>query len=212
MASTAISAQGSIVSIGTATGAAKNITAISATSPCIATSTAHGLTNGDIVTLAAVGGMTQLNGNTVTIGNVTANTFALVGIDATAYTTYTSGGTATPVTWTPIGNVKDFSGFDGAAAIIDVTNLSSTAKEKRLGLVDNGQFTMNLDQDNSDPGQIALRAARTAGTIKNFKLTLPNANTASFSAFVQKISDAGAVDGIVKNACTLILSGAVTRA
>jgi HK97 family phage major capsid protein len=40
-------------------------------------------------------------------------------VDATGFTTYTSGGTATPVQWTKISNVKSYSGFDGSASEIE---------------------------------------------------------------------------------------------
>ena len=110
MTSTAISAQGSTLEIGTGSGSAKNITDVAAGYPTVITSTAHGLSNGDVVTIASVGGITGMNTNSYVISNVTTNTFA-VEFDSTGGT-YTSGGTATPVTWTEVVNVKSFSGFD----------------------------------------------------------------------------------------------------
>lgn len=216
MASTAISAQGSTLQIGTATGAAKTISGAAAGFPTILTSTAHGLSNGDVVTIAGIVGTMGtdatlgLNSKTYVVSDVTANTFKIEA--NTTGLVYTSGGTATPVQWTTINNIKTFSGFDGQASEIDVTNLSSTAKEFRLGLVDPGQFSMELDQDNTDAGQIALRAAQVAGGIKNFKLTLPNTNTASFTAFVKKFSSAGGVDQVVKASVDLRISGSITWA
>lgn len=81
--------------------AVKTITAVTAADPAVVTSTAHGLSNGDEVYVTAVAGMTQLNGRNFLIANVTANTFELqtldgVDVDASGYTAYTSGGTATP--------------------------------------------------------------------------------------------------------------------
>jgi hypothetical protein len=211
MASTAISAQGSTFAIGTATGSAKNVTGLTLGNPTIVQSTAHGFSNGDVVTFAALTGNTTLNGKTLVVKNVTTNTFA-VDVDTTGGSAWASGGTITPVTWTTIANIRDFTAFDGSAAVIDVTNLLSTSKEKRMGLQDNGNFSFNMDQDNSDAGQLALRASRTAQSLKQYKLTLPNANTATFSAYCSKVSDAGSVDGVVKNAVTLIISGDVIRA
>lgn len=209
--SSAISAQGSTVQIGTATGAAKNITAAAIGSPTILTSTAHGLNNGDIVTIAAITGtLSAINGVSFVVKNVTANTFA-IEYDSTGLT-YTSGGTATPVTWTKISNVKTFSGFDGAASEIDVTNLDSTAKEFRLGLVDPGQFAMEIDQDNADAGQVAARAAQASGAQKQFKLTLPNGKTATFNAYVKKFSSQGGVDTVVKASMDLRITGSITWA
>lgn len=210
MPSSAISAQGSVLAIGTGTGAAKNITAIALGNPTIITSAAHGLNNGDVVTLAGLTGVDAalLNGLTVSVRNVTANTFA-VYVDTTGKTV-TAAGTATPVTFTNIANMKDFSGFDGSASEIDVTNLDSTAKEFRLGLTDPGQFTINIDYDSSNAGHVALRAKQVSGVLSNFKLTLPNTNVVTFNGFVKKFSLAGGVDAVAKTSCDIRISGAVT--
>jgi len=81
--------------------AVKTITGVTAADPAVVTSSGHGLSNGDEVYIAGVDGMAQLNGRNFLVSSVTTNTFALqtVGgadIDASAYTAYTSGGTATP--------------------------------------------------------------------------------------------------------------------
>ncbi len=134
MPSSAISAQGSILAIGTGTGGAKTITAMAAGNPTIFTSAAHGFVNGDVVTIAALVGTAaaSFNGLTFSVVSKTTNTFALQ-VDTTGLA-YTSGGTATPVTFTNIANIKDFSGFDGSASELEVTNLDSVAKEFKLGL------------------------------------------------------------------------------
>ena len=211
MASTAISAQGSVIAIGTGSGAAKTITAISLGNPTIITSSTHGFANGDVVTLAGLTGAdaATLNGQVVSVRNVTTNTFA-VYIDTTGKT-ITAAGTATSTTFTNIVNVRSFSGFDGAASEIDVTNLDSLAKEFRLGLVDQGQFTMELDYDNSNAGHIALRAKQVSGILSNFKLTLPNSNIITFNAYVKKFSLAGGVDAVAKTQVDLRITGAVTN-
>lgn len=53
------------------------ITAISNTNPIVVTAPAHGLSNGNLIRIENVGGMTQLNGNTYIVQNVTTNTFEL---------------------------------------------------------------------------------------------------------------------------------------
>ena len=124
MPSTAISAQGSTVSIGTTTGSALTITAVSLTNPCRVTlSAVTALNKGDVITIAGVVGTTQLNGNSFVVQYIepTTKIVTLAGLDATGYTTYTSGGTATPVQWTKISNVKSYSGFDGSASEIERT-------------------------------------------------------------------------------------------
>jgi hypothetical protein len=207
MTSSAISAQGSVLSIGTGTGGAKTITAIALGNPTIITAAAHGLNAGDVVTIAGVGG-TALSG-TFGIVYKTANTFA-IEFDSTSAGAYTSGGTATPVVFTPVANLHDFSGFDGSASEIDVTNMSSTAKEFRLGLTDPGQFTINIDYDNSNAGHNALRSKQVSGALSNFQLTLPNTNVITFTGYVKKFSLAGGVDAVAKTAVDIRISGAVS--
>lgn len=111
--------------------------------------------------------------------------------------------------YTPVSNIKSFSGFDGSSSEIDVTNLSSTAKEYRLGLEDNGQFTLELDRDFSDAGQVALLAARDSQAAKLFKLLLPNGEYGTFTGFVKKFSMSGGVDQVVKGSVDIRISGAV---
>ncbi len=200
MTSTAISAQGSLLQIGTATGGAKTLTAAAVGYPTIITSAAHGLLNGDVVTMAlwAGTGATLLNGLSFVVQDVTANTF-MVEVNTTGLTLTTgSTPTATPVTWTTINNMKTFTGLDGEASEIDVTNLLSAAKEYVLGLVDNGKFSIEVDYDGGDAGQLACVAAQQSGAKKSFKLTLPDTHTFTFSAFVKKAPLSGGVDQVVK--------------
>ena len=72
-----------------------NITGATNANPCVITAVAHGFSTNNRVTIASVGGMTQLNGNSYIITKLTADTFSLNGINSSAYGTYTSGGTAT---------------------------------------------------------------------------------------------------------------------
>lgn len=210
--STAISAQGSIIQISTGTGSAKTISAIVVGNPTVLTATAHGLSNGDVVTLAGLTGVdsASLNGMTAVVQFKTTSTFA-IAVDTTGKT-ITASGTATPVTYTAIANTMDFSGFDGSVADIDVTHLGSAAKEFRPGLIDNGGFQCNFNLDNADAGQLAVRAAQISSTIKLFKLILPNTNVASFSGYVKKFSAAGGVDQMVKSSFDLKITGPVTWA
>ena len=215
MTSTAISAQGSVLSIGTGSGGAKTITAIALGNPTILTAAAHGFNNGDVVALAGLTGANAglLNGNSYTVRAKTTNTWA-IDFDTTGQT-ITASGTATPVVFTQVNNVHDFSGFDGSASELDRTNLSSLAKEFVLGLVDPGQFTINMDVDMNDPGQAALRAKQQSGVISNFKLVLPGvvANlTYTFTGFVKKLTVTGGVDAIAKSAVDVRISGSVTLA
>lgn len=212
MSANAINAQGTLIKISTGSGGAKTITAITQANPCVITSAAHGLNPGDRVAIAAVSGMTQLNGNTYTVEYVTTNTFSLQGINSTAYTAYTSGGTATPATFTTINEIKTFSGLDGQASEMDITDLNSVAKEFRLGLMDEGGFSFTMHRLPSDAGQAALLAARAAGTSRNFSVTLAagSPSIATFTAFVKQLPLAGGVDQVNLSNSALRITGPVT--
>ena len=75
--------------------AASLIGAITQANPAVVTVAGgapnHGFLAGELVTVVGVAGMTELNGNTYTVGNVTATTYELV-VDSTGFGAYVSGG------------------------------------------------------------------------------------------------------------------------
>lgn len=78
---------------GILTEATTNITGATSANPVVITAASHGLSNGDRVFISGVGGMTEINNREFTVANSATNTFELSGIDGSAFTTYTSGGT-----------------------------------------------------------------------------------------------------------------------
>lgn len=113
------------------------------------------------------------------------------------------------VAWTRIKNVKSFSGFDGQAAEIDVTDLDSTAKEFRTGLQDHGNFQFDINVNRTDPGQLAVEAARKSGAVTPFRLTLPDKQAATFDALVKSTPLQGSVDAVLTGSVTLRITGDV---
>lgn len=100
-----------------------SITAATQANPCVLTITSHGLSTGDEIYVASVGGMTELNGRRFIVDNIGANTFSLRGVNSTTYGAYTSGGTArrtfvvttasatTPsntISWTAVAGAKKY--------------------------------------------------------------------------------------------------------
>ncbi len=84
----------------------KTITNATAANPVVITANSHGFSNGDEIYIDNVGGMTQLNGRQFRVANKTTNTFRLKNlfnedIDGSAFSAYTSGGTATLIYETP---------------------------------------------------------------------------------------------------------------
>lgn len=114
---------------------------------------------------------------------------------------------------TKIANIKSYSGFDGEASEIDVTNLDSTAKEYRLGLQDFGSFTAEWNPDYSDAGQNEARAAQASGAVKAFLLTLPDGTTMAFDGIVKNAQSAsGGVDATHDGSISIRITGDLTIA
>ena len=197
---------GSIVRVGTATAATKAITGITAASPPVVTATAHGYSDGDIVLIAGVVGMTQVNNRAFVVSASTTNTFELKGVDATGYTAYASGGTAAKKTMTAIGEVVSVpSLFDGEANDIDVTHLGSSAEEQLQGIPRFGGCSLQvLCPSPNDTGQTRMRKLKSDQSSEAFTVTLPSGQVSAFMAFVKSfvMGEIG-IDGAVRATASL---------
>ena len=206
-----ISAQGSKLEIATGTGGAKTITAIQVGNPTIVTSAGHGFTNGTVNAFAGIVGTiaASLNGTNRVVSNVTANTYAIDDLDSTGLA-YTSGGSATPQTYTKINGVLSFDGFDGSADELDTTDLDSSAKEFVSGIRDEGKFGFEIKRLKTDAGQTAMRAVLVSGAITGFRLTLPDTSVATWSAMVKTMPASGGVNKVLTGKVDTKISGPVS--
>lgn len=131
------------------------------------------------------------------------------------WSTTTAASTATA---NAIAQVVGFNGPSGNANVIDVSHLGSTAKEKLIGLRDEGQVSLDVNFLPTDGGQSALRADRATRTMRKAVIQL-NDNTTEvartkiiFDAYVSGFSITGAVDQVVKGNIALEITGACTYA
>jgi predicted secreted protein len=124
------------------------------------------------------------------------------------------GNGASPEVFTAISEIKTFSGPSGSATVIDVTDLSSAAKEKRMCLADEGQLSFTINYIPSNTQHTLLRTQRANREETNFKLVFTDdspSTTWSFSAFVTGFAVSGAVDAVVEANVTLEITGAITE-
>jgi acetylornithine deacetylase/succinyl-diaminopimelate desuccinylase-like protein len=119
-----------------------------------------------------------------------------------------------PTSFSTIVNVTDFSGPGGQASVIDITNLASTAREKRMGLPDEGQLTFNVNLDPDAATHTTIRDARAQREKCEFRITLTDSTptTLTFFGYVLGFVVSGAVDDVVKAAITVEIDGAVAWA
>ena len=208
----AIEAQGTKLEISGTTGDAVTPMTVTVGYPTILTKASHGLSNGDVGTLSAFSGddAALMNSKVVIVRYATENTFA-VAIDTTGADLTSENGTITPLEWVEIGEVVSHDGPGGSAAVYETTHLRSTAKEKKVGLPDEGQLTLAVNWClATDSGQQAASVARKDRTEKNFKLTFSDDSTAEFTGYVLGLSASGAVDDKVSGSITIEITGAVT--
>jgi hypothetical protein len=108
----------------------------------------------------------------------------------------------------------------GTATEIDVSDLSSLAKEYILGLADNGSMTLDVFYDPNDPGQVILEQLRESAAANVFRIGIKNplgvgspalTTTIRFTGFVQTFPIALAVDAAVTGSVTIRITGAITK-
>lgn len=124
------------------------------------------------------------------------------------------------VTFTEVKEVKSFGGIGGGTASIkDVTHLKSSAKEKRLGLKDEGQVTIGGNYIETDAGQEMMQVARDNSTKLTMKVEIDNkvtptgnGTTWEFDVFVQTFKTDGiSVDETLTFESSCEITGAVTK-
>lgn len=120
-------------------------------------------------------------------------------------------------TYNAISEVNNFSGIGGgSASVIDVTSFASTAKEKRMGLKDEGQVKLDMKMDPTNAGQSALKSARNAQTEVTIKVELDNSlgvngTTWTFNGYVLTFEQSGGVDAVVDVSTSIEITGAITE-
>jgi hypothetical protein len=123
------------------------------------------------------------------------------------------GDGGSPETFTAIPEITSISGPGGSAPIIDTTDLDSTAREKRLGLADEGQVSLDINYIPANAVHAGLRSDRANRSERNFQLIFTDspATTWSFAAFVPGFQINNEVDGVTKASVTLEVTGAITE-
>lgn len=116
------------------------ISAISKANPAVVTKTAHGLVDGDVVKLTGIVGMVELNDQIFVVEQLTADTFALVGVDSSLYDTYVSGGSFAEAEWSGSCEITNYSGPSGST--------TETETETNCGKA--------VDFGSPDPGSVTL--------------------------------------------------------
>lgn len=226
----AYSAQGcKIQRQGTAAGATCKSTGISL--QCHATllerTTAPGA-GGFIVDGFTTGMRVWIDSTDPNNGGYTVHTVAasVLGILETLTESNTFIGSVYGAAMTDIGEVTQFSVPSGSPSIIDISHLQSTAKEKMIGMIDEGQMTFGFNYQvatqstaSTDSLHMVLQTDRKNRTKRTFDVLLTDylnstdatavPSKALFDGYVTGFSLSGAVDGKVEGNVTIEIDGEV---
>lgn len=176
---------GAVFSLGTTYGSAKVVSAVTNANPGVASSTAHGFTDGDIVLIQTA---SRLNGRVIRVDNSATNAFDLEGVDTSSTTTYPSGfgvGTATEVTaWTALSQTVDVQSSGGEQQFYQWTYLEDGRQQQRPTFKNARTLTLTMDYDPSLAWHAALLAADEEKTLKALRVVLPDGSTLYYSGYV----------------------------
>lgn len=192
-------------------GAALAVTAVSKANPCVATSTAHGLANGDYVLLQEVQGMTQINNRLFRVAGVTANTFNLDGEDTTLFDTFISGNAYKITFGTTFSTMLDINVSGGEFTPIDTTTIHDRQATSIPGIASALELSSTSVWDVSDPGLIACKKASDLKALRALLLTFQNGQKFLINAYVgATLSPTGSAQEKVTTALKFTANGPST--
>lgn len=177
---------GATVLIATTYGSAKPVSAVTNASPAVATSTAHGLSNGALVLVAS--GWSRLNARVLRLASVATNAASFEGFDSSSTSVFTpGGGIGTMTEITALTQITQIMGFDTTGGDQQFVNYSFLEQdfETQLPTITSAQsIKISIADDPSLAGYIALKAAGEARATRALKLLLKDGSFVLYNGVV----------------------------
>ena len=177
---------GSLVAIASGYGSAKMISAITNANPGVATSAAHGFTDGDI--LEVTSGWSRLTNKIVRVDGSATGTFELEGIDTTSTSVYSAGGgtgTAREITgWTQLAQIVGSTSSGGEQQFLNYQFLEADAESRIPTFKSAAGIQFTVADDPSLPGYILAKAANDDRVPRAIRVTLSNGAILLYNAYV----------------------------
>jgi hypothetical protein len=177
---------GSTVHIGSAVGSALTVSAATNANPCVMTSTAHGLSNGDYVIVTS--GWSRTTDKVFRVANVTANTFELEGHDTSDTDAFPAGsgtGSVKEVTaWTQITQVLGVTSQGGEQQFATYQPLEGDREVRIPTTKSGGGLDIEVGDDPTLAGFIAASAANDDRVARAVRATNANGSKSLFYSYV----------------------------
>ena len=177
---------GATLQIASTYGPAIPVTALSNANPAVATSAAHGLSDGDII--AVTSGWTRLNDRAARVAASLTGTFALENVNTTNLQPYPAGSGA--------GSVREVTGFVEISQITDVATTGGDQQFLTFGFLaddDDRQMpttknpitlTFTVADDPSKPYVAVCEAADDDKQARLLRLNLPGGSSIIYNGYV----------------------------
>lgn len=177
---------GALVAIANGYGSALTVSGITNANPAVATSTGHGLVDGDIIEVTS--GWSRLTEKVVKVDQLTADTFSLVGIDTSLTSIYPSGGSAGSVRkvsgWTQLAQILDSSSSGGEQQFLEYQLLEGDAQKRIPTFKSAAGLTFSVADDPDLPGFILASAANDDRLPRAVRIVLPSGATIYYNAYI----------------------------
>mgnify|MGYP000202159533 CR=1 FL=1 len=141
--------------------------AITKAYPPVVSDTAHGLADGAVGYFSIAGGMIELDQQAFMVNNKATDTFEIPGLDATSFSTFTTGDYYIAATWGTISEAAGYSIGGGAADQLDDTRLVDTKRRNVAGLLPAQDVTIDVKNQlvSGTAMQFIERKAQTGGYV-----------------------------------------------
>lgn len=197
------------VNVQTVRASAKTISAITKANPGVASSTAHGYSNGDLV-LLLVDGMRELDWMIARVSAASTDAFTLEGIDTSSFHTF-SAGTAEKLTFgASAATFTDVNGSGGEAEDIPVKTIHNPQDHSVPGNFSAITYALGSLWDINDPALVALRAFSKTKTPCGIEIAFASGAKVYFAATPSvSMAPGGSAGAVVTTPVKLSLRGDV---
>lgn len=206
---------GAVLSLATTYGTTKTVSAITNAAPPVATtSAAHGISTGGIIEV--VSGWNKITGRIFRAASASASVLSLEGVDATSTTLYPAGtgaGTLREITaFTQISQILNLTTSGGDMQFANYSFLESDAENQLPTQASAQSMSIEIADDPSLAGYIALKAAAASRALTGLKMVLPGGSILLYNGYVSLNETPTMTKGsIMAVKATFSLAGAPTR-
>lgn len=205
---------GALVSIASGYGSPLTVTSVTNANPAVATSTAHGLANGDFIEITS--GWSRLTSKVARVAGVTANTFNIEGIDSSLTSIYPSGsgiGTVRKVTgYTQLSQILSSSSSGGEQQFLEYQFLEGDAQKRIPTFKNAAGITFSVADDITQPGYQLATVANDDRLPRAVKIVLPSLSVISYNVYISLNNTPSlTVNEIMATELTLSLLAEVVR-